>query len=524
MHVGTWVTASRINASSKHSRVTARHDHDEMLELAGSVAMEERSLVVASELQSGPAQDVPSTSVNGRSRASRRRACNRNGCARRARSTCFCCMLSFMLTLLLAWNGLLELVPQVGFFLFSSCRHRLSIPFIKGFFDSTLDALPAPVRPWLRRHFEASQPALDRKNASVVLVGADHKTGSELAKKLVSVLCGQLSLCCYLMTGVTAPHLNELLADPAEPLDVLFSNHFSFLRNEIEPPYSHLVFFFRKPFRLALSAFAYHGHGMEGGHAFPKSACATGGLPPTSEAEIRRLCQHFGGACLDAHAIPAGSSPAAASSPASRPMQALSPAVYAFLCGALRAWQGYDAMDAWANASAHPSGLAAMAASYWFQSYAMARVVNASMAGSASAASLPSPSSPPSAAQLVTDPDGPSHPHLDRNGRRMLVIDIDLMMGDYAAHITSLLDFVSEGFPRIPRSRTRGLAGALNAYDVQHSWSLEAFYERFGTGHVSSYDQQTKQALLEGLASFPNAREAHRPILELLGPEYGALW
>ena len=94
-------------------------------------------------------------------------------------------------------------------------------------FDAVVHASPQDAQPWVRDHFEARQPPVDRKNASVVLIGV-HKTGSELAKKLVSVTCGQLSLCCNMMSSsfTSVDTLNTMLASPSEPLDLFFSNHF----------------------------------------------------------------------------------------------------------------------------------------------------------------------------------------------------------------------------------------------------------------------------------------------------------
>ena len=112
----------------------------------------------------------------------------------------------------------------------------------------------------------------------------------------------------------------------------------------------------------------------------------------------------------------------------------LPPAVYAFVCDAVRPWIGYDAMDAWANRSTHASGLAATAAAFLFQSLQMARIMNQSA--------------------VRVRARAPGHDAaFDRDGRRALLIDIDDMMADYDGHIATMLDFVAGGLRRVPRQR-----------------------------------------------------------------------
>ena len=422
---------------------------------------------------------------------------------------------SAVLLVALVWHALLEVMPQVGIFLYSSCRVRINIPGVLPYFEKAVHAAPSAVQPWLRQHFSAIQSAVYRNNASVILIGSMHKTGSELAKKLISVLCGQLSLCCYLMASdfASVDDLNALLAAPSEPLDIFFSNHFEWLPEHIRAPYSHLVFWYRKPWSQALSAFSYHGQGQEGGLRFPASACATDGRQPASERDVRRFCRSFGRLCLDAHRIATKHVPRASGAAGTQTLQLMPPAVYAFACDAVRPWIGYDAMDAWANRSAHASGLAATAAAFYFQSLQMARIMNQSRVAPARHHAHP----PGREAAITTSAVG-----LDRDGRRALLIDIDAMMADYGTHVAALLDFVAGGLPRVAPATTRGLQGALSVYDVRHGYSIEALYETFGTGHVSSLDKATKRALLRALAARPHAREAYLPVLELMGPQ-GAL-
>ena len=430
-------------------------------------------------------------------------------CTCSCRTTALALVTTAALLAALAWQSVLEVAPQVGFFLWSSCRLRLSIPGVKRHFDAVVHAFPQDAQPWVRDHFEARQPPVDRKNASVVLSGV-HKTGSELAKKLVSVTCGQLSLCCNMMSSsfTSVDTLNTMLASPSEPLDLFFSNHFEWLPARIRAPYSHLVFWWRKPLSQVLSAFAYHGQGQEGGRRFPKSACAANGRPPTTEKEVRSLCHGFGDLCLDAHRLTIAHGAHAAGGTALGPsssLHVLPPAAYAFVCDALRPYVGYDAMDAWPNRSAHASGLAAMAATFYFQSWQMARIMQSSLGEQRSR-------------QRERASAG-----FDRDGRRALLVNLDVIMADYAAHVATVLDFVSNGLRRVPTRDTRGLADALSVYDVRHTYSIERVYETFVTAHLSSLDQAMRRALLDGLAAQPLARQAYQPILEMMGSR-GALY
>ena len=270
-------------------------------------------------------------------------------------------------TVRLLWTALLEVQPEIEMVLESSCRDRrtsgwdgeVALPFLDAarLYSTGLERTPPP---------------------HVVVVGAHHKTGSEVARKLMSVVCARLSLCCAFETyRIDLPRVQQQLLgrSPAEPIDLVYHQLWRWPPEDIGVPY-RFIHFVRHPLRQALSAFRFHGEGNEA-FTFTLGACeetGDGRWPPTSMRSVRRFCHatFCPDCCLEWHGIEDSDSAtlthtANTSMPAKArvnvndkepPPRVAPPHVYRFMCAAMRPWIGSTSVEVFA----HPNRTSAFAA------------------------------------------------------------------------------------------------------------------------------------------------------------------
>lgn len=231
-----------------------------------------------------------------------------NGC-RRCVLASICCL---ALLGLAAYWLFVEIFPQVGVVLFSTCRYRRSTGW-NGRLPGTSLVLAPPVPPVDLKRMPAQASEAASASRPIILWGTHHKTGTILSFHLTSVICARLGLCCALEPSyVNAVHLAEVVA--SEPgIALLYHDAWRVAPASILPPWRdwRFVHVQRHPLDMVLSAWRYHVSGKEP-FTVPGDACliaqkgkvsAVGG--PRTTYTAWRYCQAFlcAGCCMAAHGL-----------------------------------------------------------------------------------------------------------------------------------------------------------------------------------------------------------------------------